>query len=185
MTVYADTPRWPRHGMVWGHLISDTSLTELHGIAARAALPPRSFDLDHYDWPEPARTDLEAVGVRFVEAGELTRILIRSGLRIRLVDRPAARARRSAEHAAQLGLAPVPQDLIWGPTGHVDPLPLPHEAAPGAFRMTRDDPAAPPRVEAHEMSGRRAAAALLEELDELSQQASGRVFIGQVLGGGD
>src|SRR5699024_468160 len=29
MTVYADTPRWPRHGMLWGHLISDTSLEEL------------------------------------------------------------------------------------------------------------------------------------------------------------
>lgn len=181
MTVYADTPSWPRHGMVWGHLISDTSLTELHETAARAGLPPRSFDLDHYDWPEPARADLEAVGVRIVEAGELTRILIRSGLRIRLRDRPAARARRSAEHAAQLGLAPVPRDLIWGTTGHVDPLPPPPQAAPGAFRMTRDDPTTPPRVEAHDASGHRAAAALLEELDELSRRASGRAFTGQVL----
>ena len=38
MTVYADTPRWPRHGMLWGHLISDTSLEELHAAAARAQI---------------------------------------------------------------------------------------------------------------------------------------------------
>src|SRR5699024_11033077 len=101
--------------------------------------------------------------------------------RIRLRDRPAARARRSADHAAQLGLAPVPRDLIWGPTGHVDPLPSPPEAAPGAFRVTRDGPTASPHVQAHDASGHRAAAALLEKLDELSRRASGRAFTGQVL----
>src|SRR5699024_5740815 len=79
MTVYADTPRWPRHGMLWGHLISDTSLEELHDAAASAGLPPRSFDLDHYDWPEQARGQLEAAGVQMVDNRRLTRILIGSG----------------------------------------------------------------------------------------------------------
>src|SRR5699024_8267739 len=79
-----------------------------------AGLPPRSFDLDHYDWPEQARGQLEAAGVQMVDNRRLTRILIGSGLRIPLVVRPAARARRSGEHAAALGLAPAPRDLIVG-----------------------------------------------------------------------
>ena len=177
MTVYADTPRWPRHGTRWGHLISDTSLDELHAAAARAGLPPRSFDLDHYDWPEQARGQLEASGVRMVDNRELTRILIASGLRIPLVDRSAARARRSAEHAAALGLEPVPRDLIVGLIGHVDPLP----EEPGAFRLTRDTPGAPSRIEAHDPAGRRAAQEMLERLDHLVRASGGDGFIGQVM----
>ena len=51
MTVLIDTPLWPKHGTVWAHLVSDTSLDELHAFARRAELPPRAFDLDHYDVP--------------------------------------------------------------------------------------------------------------------------------------
>lgn len=177
MTVYADTPRWPRHGMLWGHLISDSSLEELHETAARAGLPPRSFDLDHYDWPAPAQGDLEAAGVQMVDNRELTRILIASGLRIPMIDRAAARARRSAADAAALGLEPVPRDLIVGVIGHVDPLP----EEPGAFRLTRDTPSGPPRIEAHTASGRRAAIEVLERLDQLSRAGGGSGFVGQVL----
>ena len=117
MTVFADTPRWPRHGLLWGHLISDASLAELHAAAERCGLPPRAFDLDHYDWPESARADLEAAGVRFVGAGELTRALVGSGLRIPLRDRPAARSRRTAEDAAALGLAPAEVPTAAGRSG--------------------------------------------------------------------
>ncbi|ATG55575.1 hypothetical protein CFK41_12945 [Brachybacterium ginsengisoli] len=177
MTVHADTPRWPRHGMLWGHLISDTSLEELHEVAARAGLPPRSFDLDHYDWPTAARESLEQAGVHFVSDGELTRLLIGSGLRIKLRDRPAARARRSAEHAAELGLEPVPRDLLVGLRGHVDPLP----EEPGAFRLTRDVPAGEARIEAHDRAGHRAAAAMLDRLDALSRARTGSGFVGQVM----
>lgn len=177
MTVFADTPRWPRHGMLWGHLISDVSLAELHEIAARAGLPPRSFDLDHYDWPTAARDALAEAGAVFVSDGELTRILIASGLRIKLRDRPAARARRSAEHAAALGLDPVPTDFIVGLLGHVDPLP----ADPGAFRLTRDDTTSAPRIEAHDGAGRRAAEALQVRLEDLSRARTGRGFVGQVM----
>lgn len=177
MTVHADTPRWPRHGTLWGHLISDVSLEELHEVAARAGLPPRSFDLDHYDWPAAAREALVEAGVHFVRDGELTRILIASGLRIKLRDRPAARAARSAEHAAGLGLDPVPRDLIVGLRGHVDPLP----EASGAFRLTRDVPEGPARIEAHDADGRRAAEAMLARLDELSRAGTGSGFVGQVM----
>lgn len=177
MTVHADTPRWPRHGMLWGHLISDTSLEELHEVAARAGLPPRSFDLDHYDWPTGAKSALERAGVHFVSDGELTRLLIASGLRIKLRDRPAARARRTAEHAAALGLEPVPRDLIVGLRGHVDPLP----EEPGGFRLTRDLPEGEARIEAHDPEGRRSAAALLARLDALSRDRTGMGFVGQVM----
>ncbi|ATG52783.1 hypothetical protein CFK38_15555 [Brachybacterium vulturis] len=179
MTVFADTPRWPRHGMLWGHLISDTSLAELHETAARAGLPPRSFDLDHYDWPSAARDALAEAGAHFVGDGELTRILIASGLRITLRNRPAARARRSAEHAAALGLDPVPQDLIVGTLGHVDPLP----ERPGAFRLTRDTPEGAARIEAHDELGRRRAEQMLARLEDLSRARTGRGFVGQVVQG--
>ncbi|MGO2608163.1 MAG: DUF4031 domain-containing protein, partial [Brachybacterium tyrofermentans] len=159
-------------------------LAELHQVASLASLPPRSFDLDHYDWPEAAQPRLVAAGVHLVDNGELTRILIRSGLRIPLVGRPAARARRSAEHAAQLGLTSVPRDLIVGLSGHVDPLPSAADAAPSAFRMTRDDPAEPPRIEAHQEAGRLAAAELLDQLDALARDQGGAGFIGQVLADG-
>ncbi|MGO1257474.1 MAG: DUF4031 domain-containing protein [Brachybacterium sp.] len=181
MTVFADTPRWPRHGLLWGHLISDASLEELHEIAARAGLPPRSFDLDHYDWPTSAEGALREVGAQFVGDRELTRILISSGLRVKLLDRPAARARRSAAHAAALGLERVPRDLIVGQLGHVDPLPPAREAARGAFRMTREDPSAAPRIEAHDDHARREAMELLELLDRLARARGEAAFIGQVL----
>lgn len=184
MTVYADTPRWPNHGMLWGHLISDASLEELHDVAARAGLSPRSFDLDHYDWPTSAEGALRDAGVVFVGDGELTRILIASGLRVKLRDRPGARARRSAEHAAALGLDQVPQDLIVGRLGHVDPLPPAVEAAAGAFRMVREDPSAAPRIEAHDDQGRRGALELLELLDRLARARGEDGFLGQVLEGG-
>src|SRR5690625_6303552 len=99
-----------------------------------------------------------------VDNRRLTRILIGHGLRIPLVDRPAVRARRSGEHAAALGLAPVPRDLIVGLHGHVNPLP----AEPGAFRLTRDAPGAPPRIEAHDLGGRRGARESLDGLVSLA-----------------
>ncbi|MEE1619469.1 DUF4031 domain-containing protein [Brachybacterium sp. J153] len=181
MTVYADTPRWPRHGTVWGHLVSDSSLEELHETAARAGLPPRSFDLDHYDWPEQARDRLVGAGVRMIGDGELTRILIASGLRVPLRDRPAARARRTAEHAAALGLEPVPTDLVVGLLGHADPLPLASGAPPGAFRLGREEPVGPARIEAHDDAGRRAAEHLLAHLDQLARARGEAGFVGQLL----
>ncbi|MCS6711419.1 DUF4031 domain-containing protein [Brachybacterium sp. EF45031] len=179
MTVYADTPRWPRHGTLWGHLVSDTSLEELHATAAQAGVPPRSFDLDHYDWPMGAETRLREAGVVMVGNAELTRRLIAGGLRIPAARRPAARRERTRRAAAQLGLDPVPRDLITGPIGHVDPLP----DQAGSFRLTRDDPARPPRIEAHDASGRAAARRMLERLDAASRARSGAPWTGQVMDG--
>jgi hypothetical protein len=87
MTVYIDPPLWPAHGMLWSHLVSDTSIEELQRFARAAGLPPRSFDRDHFDVPDREHARLVTAGAVPVSANELTRRLIASGLRIRAKDR--------------------------------------------------------------------------------------------------
>ena len=62
MAVYLDPPLWPAHGTHFSHLISDTSLEELHAFAAAAGIPERAFDGDHYDVAEARYSDLVAAG---------------------------------------------------------------------------------------------------------------------------
>jgi predicted metal-dependent HD superfamily phosphohydrolase len=82
MAVYLDPPLWPAHETLFSHLISDTSLAELHAFAAAAGIPERAFDGDHYDVPQRRYDDLVAAGAIPVEARVLVRKLIASGLRI-------------------------------------------------------------------------------------------------------
>lgn len=177
MSVFADEPRWPRHGTLWGHLISDESLDELHAAADAAGLPPRAFDLDHYDWPVDARADLERIGVRFVSSGELTRRLLASGLRIRAADRPRARRYRAVQGAQALGLESVPTDLVVGRRGHVEPLP----AMPGAFRLTRDTPSGDVVVQAADAAGEQSAQAWITRVDAGLTRRGREPFVGQAL----
>lgn len=88
MTVYIDPPSWPAHGTVFSHLISDTSLQELHDLAATAGISIRAFDLDHYDVPAHRYAELVSRGAVAVSGRELTRILLRCGLRIPAAHRP-------------------------------------------------------------------------------------------------
>ena len=87
MAVLVDPPLWPRHGRVWGHLVSDTSLAELHATAAQAGIPDRGFDLDHYDVPAELYDRLLSLGVELVDSRELVRRLRASGLRVPARDR--------------------------------------------------------------------------------------------------
>jgi hypothetical protein len=96
MTVLIDEPMWPAHGTIWGHLVSDDSLDELHRFAEAAGLPRRSFDLDHYDVPADRHDALVAAGAVPVSYRELVVRLRRSGLRVRGRDRDAERAARTA-----------------------------------------------------------------------------------------
>ncbi|ROP42870.1 DUF4031 domain-containing protein [Pseudokineococcus lusitanus] len=82
MTVLVDPPRWPAHGRLWSHLVSDVSLAELHAFAAAAGIPRRGFEGDHYDVPGERLDDLVAAGAVPVAAGELLRRLVGSGLRV-------------------------------------------------------------------------------------------------------
>ncbi|GMA30356.1 DUF4031 domain-containing protein [Litorihabitans aurantiacus] len=81
MVVLLDPPLWPAHGTLWSHLVSDTSIAELHAFAVAAGVPARSFDLDHYDVPASRHAELVRAGAVAVDAGTLVRRLRASGLR--------------------------------------------------------------------------------------------------------
>ncbi len=87
VTVLVDPPLWPRHGTVWGHLVSDASYDELHAFAARAGIPRRAFDHDHYDVPAERWDDVVALGAHPVSTRDLVRRLRSSGLRVPARDR--------------------------------------------------------------------------------------------------
>lgn len=95
MTVLIDTPLWPKHGTVWAHLVSDESIDELVAFAEGAGLPPRSFDLDHYDVPVERYDDLVAAGALAVSPRELVARLRGSGLRVTPRERRERAARGS------------------------------------------------------------------------------------------
>ena len=82
MTILIDDPRWPAHGRLWAHLVSDSDLDELHAFAAANGIPRRGFDRDHYDVP-----------------GRGARAADRRGARAR--ERPRARARADRLGAAR------------------------------------------------------------------------------------
>ena len=88
MSIFIDPPVWPAHGTVFSHLISDMSLAELHDFAAKTGISPRAFDADHYDVPAYRYEGLVRAGAREVSGSRLTRILIDSGLRVPLRERP-------------------------------------------------------------------------------------------------
>jgi hypothetical protein len=85
--ILVDPPLWPRHGRLWSHLVSDSSLEELHAFAQRTGVPERAFDLDHYDVPDERHDELVAAGAVPVDTRELVRRLRASGLRVRGRDR--------------------------------------------------------------------------------------------------
>lgn len=87
MAVLIDPPRWPAHGTLFSHLVSDVSLEELHAFAERAGIRRQAFDLDHYDVPAERYDALVALGAEPVMGGALIRRLRASGLRVRTRDR--------------------------------------------------------------------------------------------------
>lgn len=81
MTILIDPPRWPAHGRLWSHLVSDASYAELHAFAAHHRIPPRGFDHDHYDVPQVRYDALVEAGAVAVDSRELLRRLTAAGLR--------------------------------------------------------------------------------------------------------
>jgi hypothetical protein len=82
MTVLIDQPIWPAHDRLWSHIVSDTSLDELHRFAATTGVPDRSFDLDHYDVPAERYDELVAAGAQPVSIRDFVSRLQASGLRV-------------------------------------------------------------------------------------------------------
>ncbi|MDQ2846896.1 MAG: DUF4031 domain-containing protein [Actinomycetota bacterium] len=83
MSVLIDPPRWPAHGRIWSHLVSDASLDELHAFAGAAGIGERGFDRDHYDVPADRYAALVDAGAEPVESRELLARLTAAGLRRR------------------------------------------------------------------------------------------------------
>ena len=83
MSVLIDPPMVPAHGRLWSHLVSDSSLAELHEFAAAVGIPARGFDRDHYDVPDEFYDRLVAAGAEPVSSRELVVRLVASGLRLR------------------------------------------------------------------------------------------------------
>jgi hypothetical protein len=82
VAVLIDDPLWWWRGRRWCHMVSDTSLDELHEFAAGHGIPRRSFQGDHYDIPEEYRQDMVDAGAKEVGSRELLRRLRAAGLRL-------------------------------------------------------------------------------------------------------
>ena len=87
MAILIDPARWPAHGTVFSHLVSDESLDELHAFARATGISPSAFDGDHYDVPVSMYEDLVAAGAQEVTGSELVKRLVKSGLRITAAER--------------------------------------------------------------------------------------------------
>jgi len=111
VTVLVDPALWPRHGRFWGHLVSDTSLEELHALARAAGVPDRGFDRDHYDVPAELHARLVELGAVPVTAHELVSRLRASGLRVtgreRRTDTEAKTVAKTAADAARANSSAV------------------------------------------------------------------------------
>ncbi|NKX56227.1 DUF4031 domain-containing protein [Arthrobacter mobilis] len=118
MAILIDPPRWPAHGTHFSHLVSDTSLAELHEFAALTGIPERAFDLDHYDVPARRYRELVARGAVEVSGGELVRRLVASGLRVPARRRSSKLATVLADHWDRLlpGRPEPGRELVerWG-----------------------------------------------------------------------
>lgn len=80
--ILIDEPIWPAHGTLWAHVVSDTSLDELHAFAEAAGIPKRGFDHDHYDVPARSWDAMVALGAQPVGLREFVERLNASGLRV-------------------------------------------------------------------------------------------------------
>ncbi|MEM7094919.1 MAG: DUF4031 domain-containing protein [Actinomycetota bacterium] len=76
-----DTPRWRWRGHLWAHLISDSSLDELHEAARTLGLRWLSFGRDHYDVPDTLWAQACELA-ELVDSRDIVRSLRANGLRV-------------------------------------------------------------------------------------------------------
>jgi len=79
--ILVDEPRWPAHGRMWSHLVSDRSYEELHAFAEMLGAPRRGFERDHYDVPAERVPIAVWLGARSVPSKEIVARLVAAGLR--------------------------------------------------------------------------------------------------------
>lgn len=81
MAILVDGAHWEWRGMAFCHMISDTSLDELHAFAQWVGVPSRAFGGDHYDIPEHVRAIAIEEGAVEVSSREVVIALREIGLR--------------------------------------------------------------------------------------------------------
>ena len=79
MAILVDDAMWPWRGRLWAHLVSDTSVEELHAFARPAGIPDRAFQGDHYDVTDELRDCAIAEGARAVDSRTVVRALLGGG----------------------------------------------------------------------------------------------------------
>ncbi len=82
MTILIDDPIWHWRDRRWCHVVSDTSVSELHAFAFTLGISERGFHGDHYDVPEDYRPMAVAAGAVPVSSRELVRRLRAAGMRL-------------------------------------------------------------------------------------------------------
>lgn len=118
VSLLVDGARWPAHGRLWAHLVSDSSLAELHAFAAGLGLPRRSFEGDHYDVPAERVADAVAAGAQPVGTRELLVRLRAAGLRT-----PKRRGEKVLLSTSPEG---VPGDVVRVDLVRATVVPAPH-----------------------------------------------------------
>jgi len=83
VAILVDEPIWWFKGRRWCHMVSDTSLDELHRFAEQLGVPPQGFQGDHYDIPDEMRLIALEEGAIAVTSRELVTALYAAGLRAR------------------------------------------------------------------------------------------------------
>ncbi|XKK37963.1 DUF4031 domain-containing protein [Nocardiopsis sp. ARC36] len=92
MSVLIDSAVWPGpRGLLFAHLVSDSSFDELHAFARAMGVDPRAFDRDHYDIPGHLHARARELGAAHVTGRELVTRLRAAGLRRRKAPRVGGR----------------------------------------------------------------------------------------------
>ncbi len=111
--ILVDPPLWPAHGTQFSHLVSDTSLAELHAFAELIGLSARAYDRDHYDLPASRYDAAVAAGAREVSPTDVVRALRRAGLR-RSKPQAMAAARAREQRLRDQWAAMLPRAVDLG-----------------------------------------------------------------------
>lgn len=83
MAILVDDPNWIWRNMPFCHMVSDTSLDELHAFARWVGIPERAFGGDHYDISANVRAVAVEEGAIEVTSRELVQALYAAGIRRR------------------------------------------------------------------------------------------------------
>lgn len=98
--ILVDECRWDFKEYQMCHMVSDTSLNELHAFAELLEIPRRAFHGDHYDVPQHIRDLAVEQGAQSVSSRELVKRLRAAGLRCTAAQRRAYKHNEGTAHGS-------------------------------------------------------------------------------------